>query len=94
VSGRNAQVKARVVKNNTTHPVDIVTDILTEVGLFSAINQDSFALAKSVTPEYVIGVSFENVTAAKAIRDIVRRCLYDLWVDFGEIKLNAYLGEG
>lgn len=93
VSGKNAQVQARVIKDRTTHPVDILTDILEEVGLISAINQDSFALAKSLTPEYAIGVRFENVTAAQAIREIVRRCLYDLWVDFGEIRINAYLGE-
>lgn len=93
LSGKNAQVQARVVKDHTTHPVDIVTDILAEVDLSSAIHQDSFALAKSLTPEYAIGIRFENVTAAQAIREIVRRCLYDLWIDFGEIKIRAYLGE-
>jgi hypothetical protein len=93
VSGKNVQVQARVVKDDTTHPVDIVTDILAEVGLSSAINLDSFALAKSLTPEYTIGVRFENVTAAQAVREIVQRCLYDLWIDFGEIKIRAYLGE-
>jgi hypothetical protein len=94
VSGKNAQVQARVVKDHTTHPVDIVADILAEVGLSPVINQDSFGLAKSLTPEYAIGARFENVTAAQAIRDIVGRCLYDLWIDFGEIKIRAYLGEG
>jgi hypothetical protein len=70
-----------------------VADILEEVGLGQAIHQDSFALAKSLTPEYVFGVRFEKVTAAQAIREIVRRGLYDLWIDFGEIKMRAYLGE-
>jgi hypothetical protein len=93
VNGKNAQVQARVVKNRTSHPVDIITDILEEVGLASAIHQDSFALAKSLTPEYAIGVRFENVTAAQALREIVRRSLLDLWIDFGEIKIRAYLGE-
>jgi hypothetical protein len=93
VSGRNAQVEARVVKDHTTHPVDIVADILEEVGLGQAIHQDSFALAKSLTPEYAFGVRFENFTAAQAIREIVRRSLYDLWIDFGEIKIRPYLGE-
>lgn len=93
VSGRSAQVEARVVKDRTTHPVDILTDILTEVGLSQAIYQDSFALAKSVTPDYVIGVSFENRTASQALREILSRCLYDLWVDSGEIKIRAFLGE-
>jgi hypothetical protein len=93
VSGRNASVSARVVKDRTTHPVDMVSDILGEVGLGQAIHQDSFALAKSLTPEYAMGVRFENVTAAQAIREIVRRGLYDLWIDFGEIKISPYLGE-
>jgi hypothetical protein len=93
VSGKNAQVQARVVKDQITHPVDIVSDILGELGLNAAINQDSFALAKSLTPEYAIGVKFENITSAQAIREIIRRCLYDLWIDFGEIKISAYLGE-
>ena len=75
------------------HPVDIITDILEEVGLGPVIHWDSFALAKSLTPGYAFGVCFENLTAAQAIREIVRRCLYDLWIDFGEIKIRAYLGE-
>ncbi|MCX5889692.1 MAG: hypothetical protein NTY36_09605 [Deltaproteobacteria bacterium] len=93
VTGRSDQVEARVTKDATTHPVDIMADILAEIGLSQAINQDSFALAKSLTPEYAIGVCFENISAAQALREIVRRCLYDLWVDFGEIKIRAYLGE-
>uniref|UniRef100_A0A7C3WTU4 Uncharacterized protein n=1 Tax=Desulfobacca acetoxidans TaxID=60893 RepID=A0A7C3WTU4_9BACT len=93
VTGQSALVEARVVKDATTHPVDIIQDILAEVGLTEAIHPDSFALAKSLTPDYAIGVCFENVTAAQAIREIVRRTLYDLWVDFGEIRISAYLGD-
>lgn len=93
VTGQSAAVEARVVKDATTHPVDIIADILAEVGLADAVDQDNFALAKSLTPEYAIGVCFENVTAAQAIREIVRRTLYDLWADFGEIRIRAYLGE-
>ena len=93
VSGRSAQVEARVVKDHTSHPVDVVADILEEVGLGQAIQRDSFALAKSLTAEYAIGVRFENLSAAQAIREIIRRGLYDLWTDFGEIKISPYLGE-
>jgi hypothetical protein len=93
VSGGSAQVKARVVKDLTTHPVDIISDLLTEVELSQAIHQDSFALAKSLTPEYAIGVRFENLSAAQALREILSRCLYDLWLDFGEIKISPFLGE-
>jgi hypothetical protein len=93
VTGRSAQVEARVEKDSITHPVDIIADILAEVGLGPALHRDSFDLAKSLTPGYAVGVCFENLSAAQSIREIVRRCLYDLWVDFGEIKLRAYLGE-
>uniref|UniRef100_A0A7V6DNF8 Uncharacterized protein n=1 Tax=Desulfobacca acetoxidans TaxID=60893 RepID=A0A7V6DNF8_9BACT len=93
VTGRSAQVSARVVKDNTTHPVDIMLDVLSEVGLKEAVNQESFDLAKSLTPEYAVGVCFENIPASQALREILRRTLYDLWVDFGEIKIRAYLGE-
>ncbi len=91
--GRTGSVEARVVKDATTHPVDIITDILTEVGLGAALHRDSFELAKSLTPEYVIGVCFENLPAAQALREILKRTLYDLWVDFGEIRIRPYLGE-
>lgn len=93
VSGRSAQVSARVVKDGTTHPVDIILDILREVGLAEAVHQESFALARSLTPEYQVGVCFENLPAHQALRELLRRTLYDLWVDFGEIKIRAYLGE-
>lgn len=93
VTGRSAQVSARVVKDGITHPVDIMEDVLSEVGLGEAIHQDSFALARSLTPEYAVGVCFENIPASQALREILRRTLYDLWVDFGEIKIRAYLGE-
>jgi hypothetical protein len=93
VTGRSAQVEARVVKDATTHPVDIITDILAAVGLSAARQQDTFDLAKSLTPSYALGVCFENVTAAQALREILKRCLYDFWVDFGEIRIKAYLGE-
>jgi hypothetical protein len=93
VTGRSAQVSARVVKDGTTHPVDIMLDILGEVGLEEAVHQDSFELAKSLTPEYAVGVCFENIPASQALRELLMRSLYDLWVDFGEIKIRAYLGE-
>jgi hypothetical protein len=92
VIGSNRQVEARVIKDSTSHPVDIMADILAEVGVDQAMNQDAFALAKGLTPEYTIGVCFENITAAQALREILQRCLYDLWVDFGEIKIRAYVG--
>lgn len=93
VNGQSALVEARVVKDATTHPVDIIADILVEVGLGDGLHHDSFELAKSLTPEYSIGVCFENVPATQALREILGRTLYDLWADFGEIKIRAYLGE-
>jgi hypothetical protein len=93
VTGRSATVEARVVKDATTHPVDIITDIFAEVGLTQAIDQEAFDLAKSLTPEYAVGVCFENIPAAAALREILSRTLYDLWTDFGMITLRAYLGD-
>jgi hypothetical protein len=93
LTGRSGQVEARVVKDSTTHPVDIITDILAAAGLSGARQRETFDLAKSLTPSYAIGVRFENVTAAQALREILQRCLYDFWVDFGEIRIKAYLGE-
>jgi hypothetical protein len=93
VTGRSGAVEARVVKDNTIHPVDIIEDILTEVGLQEAIAPEDFSLAKGLTPEYAIGACFENIPAAQALREILKRCLLDLWVDFGQIRLKAYLGD-
>ena len=93
VTGQTAQVSARVVKDDMTHPVDIMLDILAAVGLSEAVDQVSFNLAKSLTPEKAVGVCFENISASQALREILQRCLYDLWVDFGMIKTRAYLGE-
>jgi hypothetical protein len=91
--GAGGQVKARIVKDSISHPVDIVTDILAEVGLSQFIETRSFTQARSDTPAYNIGVCFEDISAGQAIQEIVKACLLDFWVDFGEIKLRAYLGE-
>lgn len=93
VKGGAGNVEARVVKDDTTHPVDIIDDILTEVGLNGFLNADARDLAKSDTLFYHVGCCFENLEAGRAIREICSRCLYDFWVDCGEIKIRAYLGE-
>jgi len=93
VKGKGGMVTARVVKDDTTHPVDILEDILIEVGLGAHIDATSFAVARSDTLSYQIGCCFENLQAGKAIQEIVSRCLYDFWVDRGIIYLRAYLGE-
>ena len=92
VTGRSGAVEARVTKDDTTHPVDIIEDILTEVGLQEAIAPEDFPLAKGLTPEYAIGACFENIPAAQALREILKRCLLDLWVDFGEIASRPIWG--
>ena len=56
--------------------------------------REGLELLARADPELeVIGLCPDGRTAAQAIREIVRRCLYDLWIDFGEIKIRAYLGE-
>ncbi|MBW1916394.1 MAG: hypothetical protein JRI57_00015 [Deltaproteobacteria bacterium] len=93
VVGKSGRVEARVVKDDTRHPVDIIEDILTQVGLVDYISPEHFAQARADTLEYNIGVRFEDLEAARAIQAIVAACLYEFWVDFGEIKIRAYLGE-
>ena len=93
VIGKSGTVAARVVKDDTRHPVDIIEDILGEVGLSDYIDAEMFGLAKSETMAYNIGVKFEDEPAATAIQAIVGACLYEFWVDFGKIKIRAYLGE-
>jgi len=93
VKGNAGSVEARVVKDDTTHPVDIIEDILAAVGLSEFLNADAFALAKSDTLFYHVGVCFGDLEAGRAIREICSRCLYDFWVDCGEIKIRAYLGD-
>jgi|GEM_PF-839365 len=93
VPGSSGEVTARVVKDSRTHPVDIIQDILTEVGVAAYIDLESFALARSDTLGYAIGACFENLSAGQAILQITQNCLFDFWVDCGIIRLRAYTGE-
>lgn len=92
-TGNSGRLRARIIKDALTHPVDIIEDILTEVGLAAYINALSFAAAKEATLPYNIGTRFENLTAAKAIQLITQACLFFFWIDFDQIYLYAYTGE-
>ena len=92
LTGNSGRLRARVIKDALSHPVDIIEDILTEVGLATYINALSFAAAKEATLPYNIGARFENLTAAKAIQLITQACLYFFWIDFDQIYLYAYTG--
>jgi hypothetical protein len=93
LTGSSGRLRARTIKDELTHPVDVIEDILTEVGLSTYINALSFAAAKEITLPYNIGTRFENVTAAKAIQLITQACLFFFWIDADEIYLYAYTGE-
>jgi hypothetical protein len=92
LTGSSGRLRARAIKDELTHPVDVIEDILTEVGLSTYINALSFAAAKEVTLPYNIGTRFENVAAAKAIQLITQACLFFFWVDSDQIYLYAYTG--
>lgn len=92
LTGGSGRLRARVIKDTLSHPVDIIEDILTDVGLATYINALSFAAAKEATLTYAIGVRFENLTAARAIQLITQPCLYFFWIDFDQIYLYAYTG--
>ena len=88
----SGSVMLRVVKNNLTHPVDIIEELLTEAGLDEYTDAASFASAKAATPDDLVGCCFEDSNLAEALTEIASRCLYNLYVDHGEIKIEPYQG--
>ena len=88
----SGEIKLRVVKDTVVHRVDQIEAILAAVGLDSIINAISFAACKAAVPDHNGGVWFENISAAEAIAEITRRCLYNFHNQAGELKLIPYLG--
>lgn len=82
----------KLIKNDTVHPVDIIEEILTEIGLDSKIGTASFATAKAAIPNDSLGCFFENMSARDAIISITSRCLIQFNVSEGLIELEAYDG--
>jgi len=93
LKGLAGSVEARVVKDAMLHPVDIIADILTEVGLADYMDEASFSQAKMDTLEYSCGVCFENTAALDAVQALVSNFLYEFWIEFGQVKIRAYLGD-
>lgn len=91
--GPASGVTARVVKDATTHPADIIAALLKAAGLEEALDQEDYRLCKLQTPAYNFGVCFENLPVLTALRKVAAACLYDFWVEAGKIRLRAYLGE-
>lgn len=90
ISG-TVMIKAK--KNTTTHPVDIIEALLTEAGADGLIEAGTFAAAKAYFPDDSIGAYFEETTVGDAIKEIASRCLLNVYMDQGLIKLDAYTGE-
>jgi hypothetical protein len=88
----DGEVMLRVVHDTVTHRVDQIEDILTAVGLDGVVDATTFASCKAATPTYLGGVRFENVSAAQAISEITRRCLYSFHHQGEVLKLIAYTG--
>lgn len=91
--GAAAEVTARVVKDAITHPADIIKDILAAVGLEAALNEDDYRLCKIQKPADNLGVCFENLPALTAIKKVAGTCLYDFWVEAGQVRLQVSRGE-
>jgi len=86
----SGSVMVRAVKNTTVHPVDIIQDLLTEAGASDFIDSASFAAAKAADSGDSIGAYFEETTVGDAIKEIASRCLLNVYMDQGVIKLGAY----
>jgi hypothetical protein len=93
VIGNSGLVDARVVKSDTTNPVDIIKNILISVGLESYLDELSFTNARMDLADYQIGIRFEGVAAWKAIQSICAACLIWFWIDANKIYISAYTGE-
>lgn len=93
IIGAGGTLTARVVKDETTHPADIIADILAEVGLSEALDVEDYQRSKLETPGYNLGVCLEKMTALAAIRKVAGACLYDFWVEVGRLRLRAFTGE-
>ncbi|MGQ9919853.1 MAG: hypothetical protein ACUVRZ_00830 [Desulfobacca sp.] len=91
--GQSGVVEARVVKSGLSNPVDIIEEILREVGLAEHIDQVSFRNARQAVADYQIGVKFEGVPAWKAIQTICTTCLLFFWIEADCILVEAYTGE-
>lgn len=91
--GSSGFVDARIVKSETTNPIDIVQEILEEVGIESYVDEISFSNAKQELADYQIGVRFEGVPTWKAIQAICSTCLIFFWIDANKIYVSAYTGE-
>lgn len=91
--GNTGVVEARVVKSETSNPVDIIREILTEVGLEEKVDEVSFSNARQALADYQIGVKFEGVPAWKAIQAVCTTCLIFFWIEADRILVEAYTGE-
>jgi len=94
LTGHSGFVDARVVKSETSNPVDIIREVLEAVGVDDKIDEVSFSNARQAIADYQVGVRFEALPAWKAIQEICRTCLIYFWMDAGRVYLSAYTGEG
>lgn len=83
---------ADVTKSTTTHPVDIIKDIIeNECGVTSTyIDSDSFTTAKAVNSSIEVSCHFEEQTAARAIEALLRACDAALYIEGGQLVISAY----
>lgn len=87
----NNTVFLLATKDTTIHPVDVLTALFTEAYLDGYIDVDSFAAAKAVTPDYLVGCVFDNISCLDAVVEVASKCLFGLSTQI-PVKLVPYLG--
>jgi hypothetical protein len=85
-------VTFRARANAITHPVDMLSALITLAGAASFIDTANFASVKESLPNDAVYGYFDNVAAGDAIKEITSRCLIGVYMDQGKIKLQAYDG--
>jgi hypothetical protein len=85
-------VSFRVRKNTTTHPVDVIADLITQAVSATYVDTASFAAAKALTPTDVVNAYVDNMAAGDAVKEVASRCLIHVFMDQGLIKVKAYTG--
>ena len=84
-------VSVDITINTTNHPIDIIQDIIADIGGTSAdYNANSFAVTKAATSTTVIGVAFENISAGEAIKQLCRTIDAAAYIEGGELYVKVY----
>jgi hypothetical protein len=82
----------QAVKDDNTHPGDIVPRILTEAGEPEAVDLDSCLETKALLPADQVGLYLSNTTLGEALKTLGQRCLLNYRVSGRKLVLLPYDG--